>query len=219
MEKRFCVLREALSSNFRSVAWNLLPAVPLRAAGLVGATNAHGPKELLFPKTNRGCGLVTLALALAWVAQGADLELIGQWPGWPRGFANGVAVSGNYAYVANGSGGLQVLDVSNPANPQRVSYCGTSGSAQGVAVSGNYAYVADDMAGFQVIDVSTPANPQWVGGCTNDPGGRAWGVAVSGNYAYVADSGAGLHVIDVSSPANPQRVSRCAILGRPWAWR
>jgi hypothetical protein len=40
---------------------------------------------LLFPKFNCGCGLVTLALALAWPAHGADFELIGQWPGWPRG--------------------------------------------------------------------------------------------------------------------------------------
>ena len=40
---------------------------------------------LLFSKTGRGCGLVTLALALAWVAHGAELELIGQWPGKPRG--------------------------------------------------------------------------------------------------------------------------------------
>ena len=33
------------------------------------------------------------------------------------GFAYGVAVSGNYAYVADADAGLQVIDVSNPANP------------------------------------------------------------------------------------------------------
>jgi hypothetical protein len=63
MEQRFCVLREALSSNFRSAAWNLLLAVPLRAARLAAVT-----------KTGRGCRLAPLALALAWVAHGADLE-------------------------------------------------------------------------------------------------------------------------------------------------
>ena len=53
---------------------------------------------------------MTLALALAWVAQGADLELIGQWPGWPRGDGyGGVALSGNYAYVAEMSRGLMIL--------------------------------------------------------------------------------------------------------------
>ena len=35
----------------------------------------------------------------------------------PAGYAYGVAVSGNYAYVADGEAGLQVIDVSNPANP------------------------------------------------------------------------------------------------------
>ena len=74
-------------------------------------------RQYLLSKTRRGCGLVTLALALAWVAHGADLELIGQWPGFPRGDAWNMAVSGNYAYVACWSGGLQVIDVSNPANP------------------------------------------------------------------------------------------------------
>ncbi len=103
---------------------------------------------LLFPKTNCGCGLVTLALALAWPAHGADPVLIGQWPGWPRGPACGVAVSGNYAYVADEDAGLQVIDVSNPANPQRVGGYDTSGYANGVAVSGNYAYVADVRCGL-----------------------------------------------------------------------
>jgi hypothetical protein len=100
---------------------------------------------------------------------------------------------------------LQVIDVSNPANRQRVGGCDTSGDASGVAVSGNYAYVADDVAGLQVIDVSNPASPQRVGGY--DTSGNAFHVAVSGNYAYVADGTAGgLQVIDVSNPASPQRV-------------
>ena len=35
-------------------------------------------QRLLFSKTSRGCGLVTLALALAWVARGTDLTT-GTW--------------------------------------------------------------------------------------------------------------------------------------------
>jgi len=51
-------------------------------------------------------------------------------------YTYGVAVAGNYAYVADGFAGLQVIDVSNPANPLRVGGFDTSGSARGVAVSG-----------------------------------------------------------------------------------
>jgi hypothetical protein len=56
---------------------------------------------------------------------------------------------GNYAYVADFAAGLQVIDVSNPASPQRVGGYDTSGYARGVAVSGNYAYVADDAPDYR----------------------------------------------------------------------
>jgi hypothetical protein len=118
--------------------------------------------------------------------------------------ACGVAVSGDYAYVADAGMGLQVIDVSSPANPRRVGGYVTSGSAQGVVVSGNYAYVADYTAGLQVIDVSNPANPQMVGGY--DTSGEARGVAVSGNYAYAADGLWGLMILGVA-PAPPPRIT------------
>src|SRR5215510_1403443 len=41
------------------------------------------------------------------------------WPGYRRGPAYSVGVRGSYAYVAAQSGGLVVLDIANPANPQR----------------------------------------------------------------------------------------------------
>jgi hypothetical protein len=74
-------------------------------------------QNLLFSKSSRCCGLVTLALTLAWPAHGAVLDLIGQWPGCRRGWANGVALSGTYAYVVDALAGLQVINVSNPADP------------------------------------------------------------------------------------------------------
>jgi hypothetical protein len=111
--------------------------------------------------------------------------------------------------------GLQVIDISNPANPQRVGGYVTSGSATGVAVSGTHAYVAEGGHGLQIIDMSDPANPQRVGGY--DTSGYAGGVAVSGHYAYVATGDAGLQIIDVSNPANPQRVGGYAT-GFAMAW-
>ena len=132
----------------------------------------------------------------------------GKWPLVPRGTAWSVEIKGNYAYVAIESGGLAILDISNPAAPVRVGSYNTSGSACGVAVMGNYAYVADGSAGLQVIDVSNPANPVRVGGCETDwyAYGYAYDVAVAGNYAYVADGYDGLQIIDVSNPTNCVRV-------------
>jgi len=62
-----------------------------------------------------------------------------------------VAVAGNHAYVADGSAGLQVIDVSNPTNCVRVNGYDTSGYAYGVAVAGNSVLVADGIPGLVVI--------------------------------------------------------------------
>ncbi|MDM8523924.1 CARDB domain-containing protein [Desulfococcaceae bacterium HSG8] len=118
-------------------------------------------------------------------------------PGSPKG----VAVSGTTVYVADGDGGLQVTDVSDPENPVIVGSADTPGSGSGVTVSGTTAYVADGEEGLQVIDVSDPENPFIIGNA--DTPGYAIGVTVSGTTAYVADRDDGLQVIDVSDPENP----------------
>jgi hypothetical protein len=104
----------------------------------------------------------------------------------------GVAVSGDYAYVANYSTGLQVIDISDPEHPQTVDSCDTPGQAYSVVVSGNYAYVADYSSGLRVMDIFAPEHPTEVG--HYDTPGEAYGVAVSAGYAYVADNNFGLQI-------------------------
>jgi hypothetical protein len=159
--------------------------------------------------TSRFYWRALLALALVWMAATAwpsdfSLSFVGKWPAWTQGPAYAVAVSGDYAYLAAGTGGLFIIDIRDPAKPQRVGGYDTSGSALGVAVAGNYAYVAAYGRGLQVIDTRDPAHPQWVGGYPGRCDARA--VAVADNYAYVADCLDGLEVIDIRDPANPQRV-------------
>src|SRR5437870_2340339 len=76
-----------------------------------------------------------------------DAKLVGNWPGFIRGGAMGVAVSGSYAYLATGGAGLVVLDITNLTNILRVGGCHTGGNARNVAVSGSLACVAADDAG------------------------------------------------------------------------
>jgi D-arabinose 1-dehydrogenase-like Zn-dependent alcohol dehydrogenase len=117
------------------------------------------------------------------------------------GAARGVQVVGNYAYVADGGSGLQIIDISNPTTPTLKGNYDTSGSAVGVQVVGNYAYVADYYSGLQIIDISNPTTPTLKG--NYDTSGYAWGVQVVGNYAYVAAGGSGLQIIDISNPTTP----------------
>jgi hypothetical protein len=117
------------------------------------------------------------------------------------GFANNVEVSGNFAYVAAGSTGLQVVDVANRTNPQVVASLDTPGNANDVKVVGTTAYVADGASGLQVIDITNPLAPVLRG--TLDTPGIAQDVAIKDTLAYVADGAAGLQIIDVSNPIAP----------------
>ena len=116
------------------------------------------------------------------------------------GYALGIAVSGTFAYVADDSSGLQIIDVSNPSAPAHLGGYDTSGYAGGVAVSGTLAYVADDSSGLQIIDVSNPSAPVRLGGY--DTSGYALGIAVLGTFAYVADYGSGLQIVEVLHPVS-----------------
>jgi D-arabinose 1-dehydrogenase-like Zn-dependent alcohol dehydrogenase len=127
------------------------------------------------------------------------LTLVGNYD--TSGWAYGVQVVGNYAYVADGYSGLQIIDISNPTTPTFKGNYDTSNRAWGVQVVGNYAYVADEYSGLQIIDISNPTTPTFKGNYyTSD---RALGVQVVGNYAYVADDHAGLQIIDISNPTTP----------------
>ena len=123
---------------------------------------------------------------------------------WSSASSLSVTVLGDYAYVANGFGGLSVVNVRNPSNCVRVGGAGVGGRAEGVAVSGIYAFVAHGVSGLVVVNVSNPAYCAIVGGYNTS--GDAKDVAVSGNYAYVADYTNGLEIIDVRDPAHCLRV-------------
>jgi hypothetical protein len=115
-------------------------------------------------------------------------------------FADGVYVSGKYAYIADGSS-LQIIDISNPSSPASIGSVTTSAS-EDVYVAGKYAYVADGSSGgLRIVDVSNPVSPRSIG--NYDSSGSAQGIYVSGKYAYLADGLSGLEVFDISNPATP----------------
>ena len=117
------------------------------------------------------------------------------------GYAYRVTVFGDYAYVADRYSGLQIIDVSNVANPTLADSYDTPNRAWDAVVSGNYAYVADGGSGLQIIDVSNVANPTLAGSYATTPS-SAYAVVVSGNYAYVAAGYSGLQIISIPCSTN-----------------
>ena len=151
--------------------------------------------------------------------------------------AYGVAVSGNYAYVAaqgclsgqpcpnpNVGDSFAVVDVTWPASPTVVATLRNSnlpapwtGSqalkhASSVAISGTYAYVTAAYSNrLTVIDISNPLGPQIVASIQDSSRlAFAVDVAVQGGYAYVTDQSSGLGrvaVVDVHDPTSPTIVA------------
>ncbi|RLF79757.1 hypothetical protein DRN38_05140, partial [Thermococci archaeon] len=110
--------------------------------------------------------------------------------------AQKIAVSGDYAYIADHAGGLVIADISSSTNPTEAGAWGAPEgyAAMDVALDGNYAYVANYGAGIYKVDVSTPSSPNLSASSTT--GGSALGVAVDDNYVYVADYSGGLKIFD-----------------------
>jgi hypothetical protein len=127
------------------------------------------------------------------------------------GFPNGVAVDGNYAYVAAGATGLQIVDVTNLQAPVLVGSADTPGNANDVRVVGGYAYVADGLTGVVVVDVSNPRSP-WIVGREATVAAATDLVVVDGK-AYVADE-ASLSIVQVSDPAHPHFLGSVLLPGR-----
>lgn len=155
-----------------------------------------------------------LAAAAGTAANGAGslppIVQIGTWPGYARADAYSVLVTNDLAYVAQGHGGLVILDVSDPAKPERLGGFNTDGFAYNVEVVGNLAYIADDTDGLQIIDVADPTKPKWWGSYDHGLGRHGFrDVQVVGNLAYVAGGNAGFELIDVSNPAIPALLGYC----------
>ncbi len=127
------------------------------------------------------------------------------------GIANNVDVSANVAYVAAGTVGLQIVDVSNRSAPVIVASVNTPGNARDVKVVANTAFVADGTAGLQIIDLTDPLSPTTIG--VFDTPGDAQDVVIRGGLAYVADGAVGLQIINIGNPASPTLVGSLSGVG------
>lgn len=117
------------------------------------------------------------------------------------GYANNVDVAGDYAFIAAGFAGLQILDISDRANPIIVANLDTDGTAIDVKIHGNFAYIADGETGVKIINIRNPLLPLLVGSVNT--GHYAQDIVVDKQYAYVADGTNGLVIIDISNSSFP----------------
>jgi hypothetical protein len=123
------------------------------------------------------------------------------------GNAAGIAVLGDYAYIADGEAGLRVINILDSAKPAEVGAYDTPGDARAVAVRQTsspetviLAYLADGGGGLRVIDVTNPQAPVEVGAFTGYD--TVLDVNLSGESANLATGGWGLRVVNISNPGS-----------------
>lgn len=102
------------------------------------------------------------------------------------GYAEDIEITGNYAYIANGQAGLQIIDIANPESTYIVGEYITSKSAQGVALRDSLAFIATSSSnGLVVVDIQNPAACSLLG---SDPGYTEYKVFALPDtfYVYIA---------------------------------
>ena len=111
------------------------------------------------------------------------------------GEANSVVVSGDYAYVADGSSGIQVIDISDPTDPTSAGTFDTIEMAFDLVINDEKVYLVDSSNGLQIIDISDPKSPSLI--TSFETPGSAHCVAISGDHVYIADWTSDVQVIKV----------------------
>jgi hypothetical protein len=157
-----------------------------------------------------GGPVAVIADSLFWgldVVDAADpraLELIAEFQGYT---CSSVETVGSIAYTTDWvGGGLLVVDISNPAEPEDVGHLSLNNVDEpgALAVEGGYAYVAGKY--FYVIDISDPEAPREVVEIEEFHGGED--VAVVDRQVAVA-AGDTVRFIDATNPEEP-------VEGEPW---
>ena len=119
----------------------------------------------------------------------ADFLVIGVCP--LPGYAKKVELAGDLAFVADGQGGLQIVDIRDPDSMSVIGSYEPDREVGGVAVRDTFAFLAlasSTSGGLVILNISDPANPVFVG---QDPTFYAYDAAAPAGdtmYAYVAAS-------------------------------
>ena len=119
--------------------------------------------------------------------------------------ANELQLAGDVLYVGTVEGTIDVLDLTDPANPVAGTSVAVGGQVNGLALEGFVLYAATT-AGIAALQLDNPNMPARLAGATGPiilPGLGGNELVASAGRLYVAAGPSGVHEIDVRTPAMP----------------
>lgn len=128
------------------------------------------------------------------------------------GYCEDACINNNLVYLAQGEGGLAIVDITNPSAPiiRKSLFQDLRGYSKKIAFKDNAVYLAAGSYGVSVVDATNPDNPEVV--ATNLEMKPAKDVMVFGSFIFTAISEQGVKVADLSEPTTPDIAGRVQTL-------
>jgi len=131
---------------------------------------------------------------------------------WGRNTYSDFYIKGNYAYCCCGSGGLDIIDISNPTLPKIVKNYNTGTDVKCIKIINNYAFLISGGLELQIVDISNPCTPVLIIGLKTFF--HMTSLFVKDNYVYAVGSRR-LKVLDISNLFAPSFLGEIEINGTP----
>ena len=135
------------------------------------------------------------------ISDASQMRWLGASPLLPDFVENLTTADGKTLYAACGSGGIQILDVSNPSSPVMIGSMNTLGFTEDLLVSGNILLTADGPNGIQIFDISDTSKPTPISQAYS--GAYVYDLQLNGSALYAAGGGSGLLVVDIKDIKKP----------------
>ena len=122
------------------------------------------------------------------------------------GFAQDVVVKDTLVYIAQGEGGLGIINASDPSSPKLLANLieGCRGYSSKIAQLDSIIYIASGLFGITMINVADPNNPEFFNNRNLKPGKD---FCIYKKFLLIAVSEEGVWIADNSDPFHPNPTS------------
>jgi len=115
-----------------------------------------------------------------------------------------VAIKDQYAYLTAYDKGVDIIDISDPKNPQLVATLQTDDLATSLEIQDHTLYIADRRGGVIIADITDPSDPKRIATVKSY---QAQDVLIDGSMLYIANGKGGIKIVDVQEKTDPKLLS------------